>query len=211
VGSLREHGQALFHLGPALASQLPLARSTWSDQHGSPVRLAVLQEMLPTLVGEAPAVLPDRLAGIPGLGTRPVRAIDGTYQGESAHFRRRIPKEGGGDNPKGHALLSFKNLRPGVPEDAQVETRNRHETAILRESNESPHAFTRERHTLFLVDHAFIDARFWDAKKGKFAIITLVKSNLRIDSTEDLGVDTDPVNTGIPSNLRVMLSSSPQP
>jgi len=42
----------------------------------------------------------------------------------------------------------------------------------------------------------FIDARFWDAKKAKRAItiITRMKANLRIDSTEDLGVDTDPVN-----------------
>ena len=65
----------------------------------SPARLAVLREMLPTLVSAAAAVLPDRLAGIPGLGTRAVRAIDGTYQSESAHVRRRTPKQGGEDKP----------------------------------------------------------------------------------------------------------------
>ena len=95
MGSLREQVQALLHLDPVVAARPPLARSTWSDALGSPIRLAVLQELLPMLVGEAAAVLPDRLAGIPGLGTRPVRAIDGTYQGESAHFRRCTPKEGG--------------------------------------------------------------------------------------------------------------------
>jgi hypothetical protein len=142
-----------------------------------------------------------------------VRAIDGTYQGESAHFRRRTPNEGGQDNPKGHALLSFYNLRLGVPEDVQVETRSRHETAILRDYDQSPQALTRERHTLFLVDRAFIDARFWDAKKAKLAItiITRMKSNLRIDSSEDLGVDADPVNAGVQRDLRVMLASSPEP
>jgi Transposase DDE domain len=213
MGSLREQVQALLHLDPVLAAQPPLARSTWSDALGSPTRLAVLQELLAMLRGEAAAVLPDRLADIPGLGTRPVRAIDGTYQGESAHFRRCTPKEGGDDNPKGHALLSFYNLRLGVPEDAQVETRNRHETAILRDYDRSPQALTHERKTLFLVDRAFIDARFWDAKKTRCAItiITRMKSNLRIDSTEALSVAAEPINAGVQRDLRVRLSSSPEP
>jgi len=213
MGSLREQVQTLLHLDPAPGARVPLARSTSSDALCSPARLAVLKEMLPALVADAAAVLPDRLADIPGLGTRPVRAIDGTYQGESAHFRRFTPKEGGEDNPKGHALLSFYNLRLGVPEDAWVETRSRHEMAILRDYDQSPQALTQERHTLFLVDRAFIDARFWDAKKAKCAItiITRMKANLRIDSTEDLGIDADPVNAGVQRNLRVMLASSPEP
>lgn len=203
----------MLHLDPLVAAQAPLARSTCSDALGAPTRLLVLQEMLPMLVGEAAAVLPDRLAEIPGLGTRPVRAIDGTYQGESAHFRRCTAKAGGEDNPTGHALLSFYNLRLGVPEDVQVETRNRHEMAILRDYDRSPQAPTRERHTLFLVDRAFIDARFWDAKKAKCAItiITRIKSNLRIDSTKALGVAADPVNAGVQRDLRVRFTSSPAP
>jgi hypothetical protein len=213
MGSLREQVQTLLHLDPAPGARAPMARSTWSDALCSPARLAVLKATLPGLVAEAAAVLPDRLADIPGLGRRPVRAIDGTYQGESAHFRRCTPKEGGRDNPKGHALLSFYNLRLGVPEDVQVETRSRHETAILRDYDRSPQALTRARDTLFLVDRAFIDARFWDAKKAKYAItiITRMKANLRIDSTEDRGVAPDPVNTGVQRDLCVMLSSSPQP
>jgi hypothetical protein len=213
MGSLREQVQTLLHLDPVPGARAPLARSTWSDALYSAARLAVLKETLPGLVAEAAAVLPDRLADIPGLGRRPVRAIDGTYQGESAHFRRHTPKEGGEDNPKGHALLSFYNLRLGVPEDVQVETRSRHETAILRDYDRSPQALTRARDTLFLVDRAFIDARFWDAKKAKYAItiITRMKANLRIDSPEDRGVNSDPVNAGVQRDLRVMLTSSPQP
>ena len=211
--SLREQVQALLHLDPAEAACAPLARSTWSDALRSAERLGVLAQMLPALVGEAAAVLPDRLADIPGLGARPVRAIDGTYQKESAHFRRRTSKEGGEDNPKGHALLSFYNLRLGIPEDVQVETRNRHETAVLRDYDQSPHALTRARETLFVVDRGFIDAHFWDTKKAKYAItiITRMKANLRIDSTEDLGVATDPVNTGVQRDLRVRLTSSREP
>ena len=64
-----------------------------------------------------------------------------------------------------------------------------------------------------MVDRAFIDARFWDAKKATYAItiITRMKANLRIDSTEDRGVARDPVNTGVQRDLRVMLASSPKP
>jgi hypothetical protein len=213
MGSLREQVQTLLHLDPTPGARAPLARSTWSDALCSAARLGVLKEALPGLVAEAAAVLPDRLADIPGLGTRPVRAIDGTYQGESAHFRRCTPKEGGEDNPKGHALLSFYNLRLGVPEDAQVETRSRHETAILRDYDRSPQALTQERYTLFLVDRAFIDARFWDVKKTRCAItiITRMKSNLRIDSTEGLSVAAEPINAGVQRDLRVRLSSSPEP
>jgi hypothetical protein len=213
MGSLREQVQALLHLDPAPGAGAPLARSTWSDALGSQARLAALKETLPVLVTDAAAVLPDRLAEIPGLGTRPVRAIDGTYQDGSAHFRRCTPKDGGEDNPKGHALLSFYNLRLGVPEAVQVETRSRHETAILRDYDRSPQALTRARQTLFLVDRAFIDARFWDAKKATLAItiITRMKANLRIDSSEALEVAADPVNAGVLRDLRVMLSSSSEP
>ncbi len=213
MGTLREQVQTLLHLDPAPGARVPLARSTWSDALCSAARLGVLRETLPALVADAATLLPDRLADIPGLGTRPVRAIDGTYQGESAHFSRRTPKEGGEDNPKGHALLSFYNLRLGVPEDVQVETRSRHETVILRDYDRSPRALTRERHTLFLVDRAFIDARFWDARKATcvITIITRMKANLRIDSTEGLGVDADPLNAGVQRDLRVMLANSPEP
>lgn len=85
MASLREQVQTLLHLDPTAGARAPLARSTWSDALCSALptgrqaaRLGVLKEALPGLVAEAAAVLPDRLADIPGLGTRAVRAIDGT-------------------------------------------------------------------------------------------------------------------------------------
>lgn len=78
MASLREQVQTLLHLDPTPGARAPLARSTWSDALCSAARLGVLKEALPGLVAEAAAVLPDRLADIPGLGTRAVRAIDGT-------------------------------------------------------------------------------------------------------------------------------------
>lgn len=163
----------------------------------------VLSAAIPGLVDDARALLPDRLSGIPGLGLRPVRAIDGTYQKKSAHFRRRTPKEGGNDNAKGHALLSFYNLRLGVAEDVHVETRRRHKTLLLRDYDHKVQALTRERNTLRFVDRAFIDARFWDRKKRALAstMITSMKSNLCVDSTESLPFAEDPINAGVAGDL----------
>ena len=209
--TLREQVQTLLHLDPETAARGPLARSTWSDALAAPTREAVLRDLVPALVKEANAVLPDRLAGLPGLDDRPVRAIDGTYQAESAHCRRRTPRQGGEDNPKGHALLSFYNLRLGVPEDVRVDTRSRHETRILRDYDQDAQALTRERRGLWLVDRAFIDAPFWDAKQRALQVtmITRMKSNLCVDSTEGLPVADDPVNAGVIRDLRITLTSSP--
>ena len=208
--TLREQVQTLLHLDPETAARGPLARSTWSDALASPARQAALAGVVPVLVKEAQQVLPDRLAAIPGLADRPVRAIDGTYQAESAHYRRRTPRQGGEDNPKGHALLSFYHLRLGVPEDVRVDTRRRHETRILRDYDQEPQALTRERRGLWLVDRAFIDAPFWDAKKRalQMTMITRMKSNLCVDSTEGLPIAADPANEGVIRDLRVTLSSS---
>ena len=211
--SLREQVQALLHLEPDTAARGPLARSSWSDALAAPTRQGVLRELVPALVREAEAVLPDRLAGIAGLRNRGVRAIDGTYQQESAHFRRRTPKQGGEDNPKGHALLSLYNLRLGVPEAVLVDTRSCHEIRLLRDYDQDPQALTRERRGLWLVDRAFIDAPFWDAKKRTLQItmITRMKANLCVDSTEGLPIADDPANAGVLRDLRITLSSSREP
>jgi hypothetical protein len=213
TATVREQIQTLLHLAEASAERVPLARSTWSDALASPARLEVLQAILPAVAQEARRQLPDRLADIPYLGSRPVFAADGTYQRESVHYRGRAPKDGGTDNPKGHAHLTFYDVRLGVPVDVAVETRNRHETAILRDYDRSPAAVIRQRSAICLLDRAFVDAPFWDAKKRALGIvmITRLKSNLRIDSTEDLGIDASPVNAGVEKNLRVVLASSRAP
>ncbi|MBP6807849.1 MAG: hypothetical protein KA125_06095 [Chromatiaceae bacterium] len=210
LSTLREQVQTLLHLDPDTVARGPLARSTWSDALASPSREAVLRDRVPALVQAAQVVLPDRLAGIPGLGNRPVRAIDGTYQAESAHCRRRTPQQGGEDNPKGHALLSFYNLRLGVPEAVRVDTRSRHETRILRDDDQDPQAVTRERRGLWRLDRAFIDAPCWDAKQRalQITLITRMKSNLSVDSTEGLPIADAPVNAGEMKDLRFTLSSS---
>ncbi len=208
--TLREQVQSLLHLEPGEAPQVPLARSTWSDALSSGRRSAVLEAAMAPLLTEARAVLPDRLAGFAELKGRPVYATDGTYQKESAHFGRRTPGQGGEDNPKGHALLSFYDVRLGCVADVHVDTRSRHETMLLRDYDASEQAMTRHKGALWLLDRAFIDAPFWDKKKKRLGItmITRMKSSLCVDSTEDLPVADLPVNEGVVKDLRITLRSS---
>jgi len=211
--TLREQIQALLHLDPSEPDKTPLARSTWSDALSAKSRRTVLQALVPKLVSEAHTVLPDRLGSLPGLGQRPVRAIDGTYQKESAHYRRCTPKEGGTDSAKGHALLSFYNLRLGMPEGVHVETGSRHEQLLLRDYDREASALTRQRNTLWLVDRAFIDGRYWDEKRrlGQ-TMITRMKSNLTFTVKQSSDIDLDnPANQGIISDRQIQLDSARQP
>jgi hypothetical protein len=210
VATLREQVQCLLHLEPGATAHAPLARSTWSDALSSRHRRDRVESLLAPLVGEARKVLPDRLAGFGELGERPVYAMDGTYQSESAHYRRRTPKDGGEDNPKGHALLSFYDVRLGCPVDAYVDTRSRHETALLRDYEQTSAPLTRHRDALWLVDRAFIDAGYWDRKKKRLAVtmITRMKASLAIDSTEGLPIAELAVNEGVVKDLQITLRSS---
>lgn len=209
--TLREQLQSLLHLDPAEALRTPLARSTWSDALSSKRRGAILAAAVSPLLREARTRLPDRLAGFSELGERPVYATDGTYQKESAHYGRRTPSQGGEDNPKGHALLSFYDVRLGCVADVHVDTRSRHETLLLRDYDQSAQAMTRHKGALWLVDRAFIDAPFWDKKKRSgITMITRMKSSLRVDSTEGLPVADVAINEGVVKDLRITLSSSPQ-
>lgn len=211
--TLREQVQSLLHLDPAEALRTPLARSTWSDALSSKRRGEILAAAVSPLLSEARALLPDRLAGFSELGGRPVYATDGTYQKESAHYGRRTPSQGGEDNPKGHALLSFYDVRLGCVADVHVNTRSRHETLLLRDYDQSAQAMTRHKRALWLVDRAFIDAPFWDKKKKRSGItmITRMKSSLRVDSTEGLPIADVAANEGVVTDLRITMGCSPQP
>ena len=94
MSTRREQVQTWLHLDPVVAARGPLARSTWSDALATPSRQAVLAAVVPALVQEARQVLPDRLAGIPDLGGRPVRAL-------VAPTRPRAPISGGARPSRG--------------------------------------------------------------------------------------------------------------
>lgn len=210
--TLREQVQTLLHLDPAQAAHVPLPRSTWSDALAAGSRLALLKETLTRLnarpVRRCPIAWPAAWAWV-RVRWAPSTALP-------ARERALSPtnaKQGSEDNAKGHALLTFYNLRTGLPRDVFVETRSRHETRLLRDYDRDAQAMTRTKGMLWLVNRAFIDAPFWDAKKAKLAstMITRMKSSLRIDSTEGLPIADDPANAGVVKDLRITLASSPQP
>ena len=91
-----------------------------------------LKHHLRQLYKTAQEALPDRLSEIPGLKDRPVYAVDGTYQKESSHYKKITPKNGGDDNPKGHCLLPFFDVRRGIPITACTDTSNVHEINLTQ-------------------------------------------------------------------------------
>ena len=210
--ALREQIQSLSHLEQEVKSKLPLAHSTWSDALSSTKRCDVLTSLLPSLLKEARSVSPGRLARFEALNDRPVHAMDGTCQAESAHCGRCTPRQGGEGNPKGHALLSFYDVRLGCPADASVETRNRHEVSILRDHDELDPDLTQHKNALWLADRGFIDATFWDRKKKlkSVTMITRMKKSLCITSAEDLPLAKNPVNEGVIRDQKIVLQSSPE-
>ena len=65
--------------------------------------------------------LPDRFSHIKELGTRPIYAIDATYQKESSHYQPVYPHDGGTDNRKGHMALTTYDMHAGIAVDGNTE------------------------------------------------------------------------------------------
>lgn len=204
----REHLQQLFHL--ADAEHLPVARSTYSDALGSASRLDILEQSVTQLVNIARAQLPDRLAAFAELGKRPIYAVDGSYQKESAHFPRHTPKQGGDDNPKGHLMLTYYDVRLGAPMGLCLETRNRHEMAVFKEYGQRSVSLLRQRQVLWVMDRAFVDMPFWDAQQQRYGqtCITRLKDNLVIAQRQRRTVSDRIVNEGVITDEDVTLKAS---
>lgn len=208
IDTLREQIQQLFHLTDTV--KMPVARSTYSDALCSERRLEILEQSVKLLAKQAQALLPDRLADIPGLDDRAIYAVDGSYQHESAHYRRSAPKHGGEDNPKGHMMLAFFDVRMGAPVAVEMETRNYHEMRVLKEYGQKEDSLLRERHALWVVDRAYVDMPFWDNQHRRLrqTVITRLKDNLVIEARKALAFDSDKLNEGVLSDEEVTLKAS---
>jgi hypothetical protein len=208
--TLREQVQALFHMSEECESTLPVARSTLSDALSSKLRLQILAQAQQQLVCDAQGVLSDRLKEIPGLDSRPVYAMDGTYQKESTHYSPCTPSQGGTDNSKGHALITIYNTRLGCPQDVYIDTRSRHEIMMLRDYAALPGSVMDTKDALWLVDRAFIDAHYWDQKKRKQGVtmITRMKKDLVIEQTKARDIKSHELNQGVYRDEEVLLKSS---
>jgi hypothetical protein len=144
-----------------------LARSTWSDALASKKRCHIVRDSYSHLVNHARTTLPERFIDMPNLGERSLIAIDASYQTESAHYRPVYPGHGGTDNQKGHLLMVFYDLRKGIPLDVKTETASIGEMRVIKEALDD-NCWMTVKHALYSVDRAFIDTRYWDARKQKY-------------------------------------------
>ena len=206
--TMRHYLQELMHLSDF--EKLPLARSTWFDALNSPRRALVLEQVLPKLIMRAKKSLPDRLSEIPGLSGRAVYAVDGTYQQESAHYQRCTPKQGGTDNPKGHCLLPFFDVRSCIPVDVRINTSSASETTVLKDYILESDSLFRQSGALWLADRGFVDCSMWDSLKQlrEIEVITRIKENMVILSSEDQPVQSLLINEGVESDQHVELKAS---
>jgi hypothetical protein len=212
VPTLREHVQSLMHIEEGSNGMPPLARSTLSDALASPERHRVIKELIPVLVRTARKTLPDRFAKFESLANRPIYAVDGSYQKESVHYKSINPSEGGEDNPKGHAMMTFFDLRLGLQIDVFVETSSHHEMFLFKEYLASYQVHFQQKNALYLLDRAYISALFWDKQKKETGttMISRMKSNLIINSREKLEFSNSECNQGVSKDEKVMLNSSKQ-
>jgi len=186
LDTLRERVQMLFHWQET-AEQVPVARSTWSDAMSSATRRTILRQAITQMVASAQAILPNKFAGLSGIGKRPILALDATYQAESSHYTRVLPAEGGNDNQKGHMLLTCYDIRHGIPVNVKTETASMGEMRVLKEEDDHAVDWSRCRDAIYVVDRAFIDARYWDERKKAISatVITRMKSVLGVHDQED--------------------------
>jgi len=212
LNTLREQVQTLFHLD-ANAERLPVPRSTWSDAMASKKRRDILRQACEVLAKTARLSLPDKFAGIEGLGQRPVLAIDATYQEESSHYYRVLPKEGGCDNQKGHMLLTYYDLRYGIPIDVKTETESLGEMRVLKADHRMNTDWSRTPGALYIVDRAFIDGRYWDERKKRFkaTVITRYKSILNYTEVQTRAVPKLIYNEQVVSDTEIHLACSEDP
>ncbi len=207
---LREQIQSLFDLDEKTET-VPLARSTWSDALSSASRNKILREAVQVLVASARTELLDRFAGIDELGTRSIFAIDASYQKESSHYRAVYPGEGGTDNKKGHMNMTTYDMRAGIAVDSNTETVSIDEMRFIKEGWIASH-WTCQNNALYVVDRAFIEARYWDQRKTKYraTVITRMKSTFKYHILEEIAVAPTAVNEGVIWDKKIQLNSSKQ-
>ncbi len=207
---MRDQIQSLFDLDET-SETVPLARSTWSDALANSQRSKILREAVQVLVAEARSELPDRFADIKELGMRSIFAIDATYQEESSHYRPVYPRDGGTDNRKGHMAMTTYDMRAGIAVDSNTETASIDEMRFLKEGWIASH-WTCQKNALYVVDRAFIEARYWDQRKTKYGttVITRMKSTFKYHILEQISVAAMPVNEGVVWDKKIQLNSSKQ-
>lgn len=205
---MRDQIQSLFDRDE-YSNKVPLARSTWSGALANPFRTEILRGALRGLVAEARKALPDKFVHIIELGSRPVYAIDATYQDESSHYQPRYPHDGGTDNRKGHMTLTTYDMRAGIAFDSNTEVTSIDEMRFVK-GVWSASWWTSQKNAIYVVDRAFIEARNWDQRKTRVnaTVITRMKSTFTYEVLGEIIKVASLVKEGIISDQLIQLRSS---
>jgi len=192
-----------------MATQPPVARSTWSDALASRTRLDLLRNGMQRLIKDNIEHLPDRYENLSALKGRPVYALDVTYQTESTHFYPVHPSQGGDDNQKGHVLLHTYDLRRAIPVDVGVDTQSIGEMRFVKECWESAF-WASQKNALYVVDRAFVDFRYWDIRKKevKATVISRMKKNYKYTVIQTKKITESMENEGVLMDLEISPNAS---
>jgi hypothetical protein len=209
ISTLREQIQNLFNFDPD-ASQMPLARSTWSDALASTQRNQILRQAVDILVKKARTQLADKFEKLEGVGERPIIAFDTTYLKESSHYRPLFSQDGGDDNAKGHAVLVSYDLRHGIPVGLKAETASRAEIRMHKDDYQQTIDWSQLSNAIYVVDRGFIQGRYWDSRKKLFnaTMITRFKSTLSYSESSKRQIAANSCNESVVSDHEIKLVSA---
>jgi hypothetical protein len=105
--------------------------------------------------------------------------------------------------------LATYDMRAGVAVDSATETTSIDEMRFVKEVWRASW-WTRQKNALYVVDRAFIEARYWDQRKvsANATVITRMKSTFKYYVLEVLDIAAGFVNEGVVSDQLIQLRSS---
>ena len=90
------------------------------------------------------------------------------------------------------------DMRAGIAVDSYTETTSIDEMCFIKEGWIDSH-WTYQKNVLYVIDRAFIEARYWDVRKTKYGatVITRMKTTFKYEILEETAVATTTINEGI--------------
>ncbi len=107
--------------------------------------------------------------------------------------------------------MTTYDMRAGIAVDSNTETTSIDEMRFIKEGWIAAH-WTCQKNAIYVVDRAFIEARYWDLRKTKYrtTLITRMKSSFKYQIIEEMAVAHTAVNEAVVSDKKIQLNSSKQ-
>jgi len=107
--------------------------------------------------------------------------------------------------------LTTYDLRSGIAVDVATETASIDEMRFVKEEWIAKQ-WTCQKQAIYVVDRAFIEARYWDQRKLNYqaTVITRMKSVLKYEVLNETALAATPINEGVIWDKTIQLNSSKQ-